>query len=76
MRKFNNALKHFSHANEGSQELTIFTILGLTGRIDRLGNKMLWGLPILASANLVHMLHGAYDFFTESRSAARCGLVV
>ena len=64
------------HANEGGQELTRFTSLGLTGRIVRLDNQVLWELPIVASANLAHMLHCAYDFFTERRSTVRCDLVV
>ena len=64
------------HANEGGQELTRFTILGLTGRIVRLDNQVLWELPVVTSANLVYMLHCAYDFLAERRSTVRCDLVV
>ena len=64
------------HANKGGQELTRFTILGLTGRIVRLDNQVLWELPVVTSANLVYMLHCAYDFLAERRSTVWCDLVV
>ena len=63
-------------ANEGGQELTGFTVLGLAGRSVRLDDQVSCELPIVPSANLLDVLHRAYDLLPERRSTVGLHLVV